>query len=276
MLRWMPPLPLVVIPNCPHPPSSSIHPCPCSIHQWLLSYFNRQRVYVLNYPAASSLMSFCPSILNHIELPMTVMRRILKAPSRGMQLRPPILLISKQMISGMERMLIWKAIRIRARALFQIGIFWPKNLSWRLRNLVSLSILYCILRDSLVFLCSGESSIMKHDLDILRPFAVKIRNNLTAATFNEMAFIFPEAGVQNLAKTRSHVRSLSRFRPVEFACCINSCICYAGPYADLDECPKCTTLRLDGFGRARRKFSYMPLIPRLCALMSNRTYATHL
>ena len=80
----------------------------------------------------------------------------------------------------------------------------------------------------------------------------------------------------NFAKTRSHVQYLSRFKPVEFACCINSCICYAGPYAKLEECPKCKTLCLDGSGRARRTFSYMPLIPRLHVLVSNRTYATHL
>jgi Transposase family tnp2 len=71
-------------------------------------------------------------------------------------------------------------------------------------------------------------------------------------------------------------RALSRFEPVKFVCCINSCVCYTGPYADLDKCPRCGTSRLNEFGRARRTFSYMPLIPRLRALMSNRTYATHL
>ena len=34
--------------------------------------------------------------------------------------------------------------------------------------------------------------------------------------------------------------------------------------------------RLNESGRARRTFSYMPLIPRLRALMSNRTYTTRL
>jgi hypothetical protein len=91
-----------------------------------------------------------------------------------------------------------------------------------------------------------------------------------------MSYNFSKAGMENLAKTRSHVRALSRFEPVKFACCINSCICYTGPYADLDKCPKCGTSRLNESGRARRMFSYMPLIPRLRALMSNRTYATHL
>ena len=105
---------------------------------------------------------------------------------------------------------------------------------------------------------------------------MKIRNNLTTSTFYQMSYIFSETGMVNLAKTRSHVRALSRFSPVEFACCINSCICYTGQYADLDECPKCKTSRLHESGRARRTFSYMPLIPRLRALMSNPTYAARL
>ena len=82
--------------------------------------------------------------------------------------------------------------------------------------------------------------------------------------------------MENLTKTKSHVQSLSRFEPVQFACCINSCVCYTGSYAELDKCPKCETSRLDESGRARRTFSYMPLVPRLRALMSNRTYATRL
>ncbi len=105
---------------------------------------------------------------------------------------------------------------------------------------------------------------------------MKIRNNLTDLAFNDMSCIFSKAGMENLAKTRSHVRSLSRIEPVRFACCINSCICYTGPYAELDECPQCGTSRLSKSGRARRTFSYMPLIPRLRALVSNRTYATRL
>ena len=130
--------------------------------------------------------------------------------------------------------------------------------------------------DSLAFLCSAEHSISDHDLGILRPFGMKIRNNLTDTTFHEMSYNFSNAGMKNLAQTRSLVQDLSRFKPVKFACCINSCICYTGPYADLDKCPNCGTSRLNESGQARRIFSYMPLIPRLRALMSNRTYATHL
>jgi len=105
---------------------------------------------------------------------------------------------------------------------------------------------------------------------------MKMRNNLTALAFDEMAYNFSKAGMLNFAKTRSHVQYLSRFKPIEFACCINSCICYAGLYAELEECPKCKTSCLDGSGQARRTFSYMSLIPRLHTLVSNCTYATRL
>jgi hypothetical protein len=66
--------------------------------------------------------------------------------------------------------------------------------------LVSLSIPYCMLYDSLGFLCTGKS-ISDHDLNILCPFTVKIRNNLTTSTFDEMSHIFSEVGMENLTKT---------------------------------------------------------------------------
>jgi hypothetical protein len=50
-------------------------------------------------------------------------------------------------------------------------------------------------------LCSGEFSISDHDLDILRPFGMKIRNNLTTSTFHEMSYNFSKTGMENLAKT---------------------------------------------------------------------------
>lgn len=51
---------------------------------------------------------------------------------------------------------------------------------------------------------------------------------------------------------------------------------YTGPYANFDKCPNCGILHLNESGRARRTFSYMPLITCLRALISNCTYATHL
>lgn len=85
--------------------------------------------------------------------------------------------------------------------------------------------------DSPVFLCSGEFSILGHDLDILHLFMMKMRNNLTTLAFDGMVYNFSKAGMLNFAKMQSHIWYLSHFKPIEFACCINSCICYACLYA---------------------------------------------
>src|SRR4029077_11377413 len=118
-----------------------------------------------------------------------------------MQSRLQTLSILEPMTLVMERTLTRKAMWIRVRAMLWIGIL-------SLRNLVSLGLLPCIFQDSLGFLCLGESSILDHDLNIIRPFAMKLRNNLTDSTFNEMVFTFPNAGMESLAKTKSHVRTL--------------------------------------------------------------------
>jgi hypothetical protein len=125
------------------------------------------------------------------------------------------------------------------------------------------------------YLCSAELSISNFDLSILCPFMFKIRNNLATSTFNEMSHIFPRIDVKDLNKTWSHVQTLSCFKPMEFACCINLCICYTGLYANLNKCPNCNTLHLAS-GLARWTFSYMPLIPWLHAFMLNCLYATYL
>jgi len=126
------------------------------------------------------------------------------------------------------------------------------------------------------FWALAMSSILDHDMDILYPFAMKLRNNLTTASFDEMLHTFSKAGMVTLTKMQSHVWYLFCFAPIQFACCINSCVCFTGLHTNLDRCLKCKTSHLDKSGQARQTFSYMPLIPCLCALMSNRTYAAHL
>jgi len=103
-----------------------------------------------------------------------------------------------------------------------------------------------------------------------------LRNNLTALSFDEMSYTFSNAGMETLAKTRSHAWYLSHFKPVKLECCVNSCVCFTGLHASLNECPRCKTSHLNKSGEARRTFSYMPLIPRLHTFMSNCAYTTHL
>jgi len=51
------------------------------------------------------------------------------------------------------------------------------------------------------FCALARSSISDHNLDILRPFAIMLRNNLTTLSFDEMSYTFSNAGMETLAKT---------------------------------------------------------------------------
>ncbi|KAI0052946.1 hypothetical protein FA95DRAFT_1462458, partial [Auriscalpium vulgare] len=111
------------------------------------------------------------------------------------------------------------------------------------------------------------------DLGILRAFALKVGDNLSASTFNKFQYAFPDAGVGSYDKAKSRIAFLSGFKAVHYDCCVNSCVCYTGPHEDRSQCPKCKEPRLDARGQPRKQFSYQPLIPRLRALFANRDYA---
>jgi hypothetical protein len=105
---------------------------------------------------------------------------------------------------------------------------------------------------------------------------LKVKDNVSVSMFDRIRIAAGKPNSATLAESRSRLKILSRFDPVRFACCENSCVCFTGPYMDLDKCPECQATRLDQFGRPKRIFSYMPLIPRLRALMSNAEYADRL
>jgi hypothetical protein len=62
---------------------------------------------------------------------------------------------------------------------------------------------------------------------------------------------------------------LSGLREQVFHCCVNSCCCFTGPFADDTTCPICSEPRLDSRKRPRNLFRYIPLIPRLKAYFQN-------
>ena len=73
--------------------------------------------------------------------------------------------------------------------------------------------------------------------------------------------------------TKKRVRFLAGFQPVRYSCCINSCVCFTGPYEDLTECPNCKETRYGASGQPRKYFDYIPIIPRLQAMSANATHA---
>lgn len=63
---------------------------------------------------------------------------------------------------------------------------------------------------------------------------------------------------------------LSGIKPTRYDCCVDSCCCFVGPHANLDNCPYCNKSCQDEYSQPRKQFSYLPLIPRLKILMRNK------
>ena len=95
-------------------------------------------------------------------------------------------------------------------------------------------------------------------------------------TFSKLRYAYPRHSIPTLKQLRARVVDLCGFQPVFFDCCIDSCICYAGKYSDLQCCPKpgCGKPRLDADGKPKKTFTYLPLIPCLAALATNAEFAT--
>jgi hypothetical protein len=95
---------------------------------------------------------------------------------------------------------------------------------------------------------------------------------MTNDTFSKLAFAFPESTVASWKITKARAEFLATFRPVAYDCCISSCCCFVGPNSDLSHCPYCHEPRFNSKGRARRRFTYAPLIPRLKAFYQNKEF----
>ena len=122
---------------------------------------------------------------------------------------------------------------------------------------------------------SDETSLGESDLGLLRIYTLKVEDHLSDRTFSRLAKVFPNASHDTLKMTKKRVRSLAGFGPVRYDCCINSCVCFVGPYEDLTECPNpnCKEARYSAGGKARKYFDYLPIIPRLKAMFANSAHA---
>ena len=95
---------------------------------------------------------------------------------------------------------------------------------------------------------------------------------------------FPEADLPTYYRTRRMVADLTGIESVVHHMCINSCIAYTGPFADLESCPMCSESRYDnirleassGAKRiARQEFHTVLIGPQLQALYRNPESASH-
>jgi hypothetical protein len=113
-----------------------------------------------------------------------------------------------------------------------------------------------------------------YDLAICRAFAFKVQTNLTDRAFKKIPHAFPQnPPLPKLDALRTRINFLAGFKPEVYDCCTNSCICYVGPHKDLEKCPYCNEPRWRANGKPRKKFTYIPIIPRLVAFAGNREMA---
>ena len=112
------------------------------------------------------------------------------------------------------------------------------------------------------------------DLTLIRAYSLKVNHGLTNDAYNSLRFLFPQAPLDTLKNTEKRIQFLSGFQPVRYHCCPSSCVCYTGPYETLSTCPKCNADRYKSDGKTPQAyFHYLPLIPRLRAMVSNSSYA---
>jgi hypothetical protein len=104
----------------------------------------------------------------------------------------------------------------------------------------------------------------------LRHFALKIKTHMSDETFSKLKYAFPDSNVETYKVTRSRAEFLAQLKPVNYDCCINLCCCFVGPHRALDACPYCKQQQYLN-GKPQKKFTYIPLIPRLKAFYESQS-----
>ncbi|KAE9390937.1 hypothetical protein BT96DRAFT_1001778 [Gymnopus androsaceus JB14] len=108
------------------------------------------------------------------------------------------------------------------------------------------------------------------DLDAIKAFKLKVKNRLTREAYNDIRFLFcDKIDIDSEWRTINRMATLAEIKLVWYDCCINTCMAFTGIHADLDTCIYCNETRNDALGNPRRRFGYLPLIPRLQGLFQS-------
>ena len=118
---------------------------------------------------------------------------------------------------------------------------------------------------------STGDRLSAYDHAICQAFSYKVSNHTTDNDFAKLPYAFPsEPPLPKLNRVRSRVAYLSGIKPEFYDCCPNSCCCYTGAHKNLQDCPYCKEPWFRRDGKPRKKFTYIPLIPRLIAFAGNK------
>ena len=116
----------------------------------------------------------------------------------------------------------------------------------------------------------GDHMLTDEDRDNIRAFQLKLVGNIPRRIFNHMRRSFRHKMTIDSEWVILHrLAVLSGIKPVNYHCCINSCVAYTDNYSHHLQCPFCHEPRYGVGGRARRNFSYLPIIPRLQTFFQN-------
>jgi hypothetical protein len=120
---------------------------------------------------------------------------------------------------------------------------------------------------------SGGEQLEEPDLESMRLFSYKIEEFVTDRAYSKLRFVFPGTTIPSAKENRTRAAFLSAFKAQRFDCCINSCCCFVGPNQDLTQCPFCDEARFSVAGRARKRYTFIPLIARLIGMYRNKECA---
>jgi hypothetical protein len=123
-------------------------------------------------------------------------------------------------------------------------------------------------------IASSAHRLHEYDLAICRAFSYKVQTHTSDEDYQKLPFAFPcKPPLPKIDRLRSRTTFLAGFQPEQYDCCPNACVCFVGPYANLSKCPYCELQRYHPDGHARKKYTHIPIIPRLINLVGNRRIA---
>ncbi|KAL1686982.1 hypothetical protein GGG16DRAFT_63256, partial [Schizophyllum commune] len=113
------------------------------------------------------------------------------------------------------------------------------------------------------------------DMENIRAFNYKVEADLSAQNYTKLRRAFPSLkDLLSHNRLQTRMAFLSGLSPSRYDCCVNSCCCFTGPYAALDQCPFCNADRYSGSSRRPcNTFDYLPLAPRLANMFLDNDLA---
>lgn len=102
-------------------------------------------------------------------------------------------------------------------------------------------------------------------MDYFEAFNYKVNTHLGDNAYLKLPRGFRRLrdSISSIDVLQRRISQLSGVRPRQYDCCINSCCCYTGHFAKLQNCPFCREPRYNREGKPVKTFNYLPLVPRL-------------